>query len=125
MERTPVVAPTVPGSQPLRGRSVELGAVLEVLRTVRCGRPALVVLRGEPGIGKTALVRAIVEQAGRLGFHTADTAAHEDDRLAPLSSLGPALRLGTEPLIELADFMDLATLCEQPLWLVERLATLL
>jgi hypothetical protein len=120
-----MMAPSVPGSRPLRGRSVELGAALDVLRAARRGQPALMVLRGEPGIGKTALVRAIVELAGRLGFRTADTAAREDDRLAPLSSIGPALRLGAEPLIDSADFMDLATLREQPLWLVERLATLL
>jgi len=120
-----VLAPTAPGGRPLRGRSAELGAALAALRTVRRGRPAVVVVRGEPGIGKTALVRAIVEQAGRLGFHTADTAAHEDDRLAPLASIGPALRSGTTPLIDSADFMDLATLHEQPLWLAEQLATLL
>lgn len=124
MGRAPVMAPTTDG-RPLRGRSVEMGAVLEALRAVRGGRPALVVLRGEPGIGKSALVRAMVEQAGRFGFHTGDTAAHEDDRLAPLSSIGPALRLGPDPLIGSADFMDLAALFDQPLWLVERLATLL
>ena len=115
----------MPGSRPLRGRSVELGAILDALREVQRGRPALVVLRGEPGIGKTALVRAIVEQAARLGFRTADTAAYEDDRLAPCSSIGPALRTGVAPLIDSADFMDLAALYEQPLWLAERLATLL
>ncbi|HEY4017333.1 MAG TPA: AAA family ATPase, partial [Pseudonocardiaceae bacterium] len=125
VERARAAAPTPPGSRPLRGRSAELGAALEALRTVRRGRPALVVLRGEPGIGKTALVRTIVEQAGRLGFHTADTAAHEDDRVTPLASIGPALRFGTTPLIDSADFMDLATLHQQPLWLAERLATLL
>ncbi|MBV9845033.1 MAG: AAA family ATPase [Kutzneria sp.] len=110
---------------PLRGRSAELGAALEALRAVRCGQPALVVLRGEPGIGKTALVRSIVEQAGRLGFRTAETAAHEEDRLAPLASIGPALRFGATPLIDSTEFMDLADLHEQPLWLAERLATLL
>lgn len=120
-----MVVPTAPGSRPLRGRNAELGAVLDVLEAVRRGRPALVVVRGEPGIGKTALVRAIVARAGRLGFHTAETAAHEDDRLAPLSSVGPALRFGASPLIGSADFMDLAALLDQPLWLVERLATLL
>ncbi|HEX4223896.1 MAG TPA: ATP-binding protein, partial [Pseudonocardiaceae bacterium] len=118
-------APAPPGSRPLRGRSAELGAVLEALRNAQRGGPALVVLRGEPGIGKTALVRTIVEQAGRLGFHTADTAAHEDDRVAPLASIGPALRFGTAPLIDSTDFMDLASLHEQPLWLAERLAMLL
>lgn len=112
------------GGRQLRGRSVELSTALEALRTVQCGRPALMVVRGEPGIGKTALVRAITAQARRLGFRTASTAAHEDDRLAPLASIGPALRFGTTPLIDSADFMDLATLHEQPLWLAEQLATL-
>ncbi|HEU5333559.1 MAG TPA: AAA family ATPase [Actinocrinis sp.] len=124
-EPTSVTAPAMPDSRPLRGRSVELGAVLDALRAVRNGRPALAVLRGEPGIGKTALLRAIVEQAGRLGFRTAHTAAYEDDRLAPMASLWPALRFGAAPLIDAADFMDLAALYEQPLWLAERLATLL
>jgi DNA-binding NarL/FixJ family response regulator len=110
---------------PLRGRSAELASVLEVLRAVRRGQSALIVLRGEPGIGKTALLRTIVEQARRLGFHTADAAAHEDDKLAPLASIGPALRFGTAPLIDSADFMDLAGLHDQPLWLAERIATLL
>ncbi|WP_326569371.1 AAA family ATPase [Amycolatopsis rhabdoformis] len=109
----------------LRGRSGELGLVLEALRTVERGRPAVVVLSGEPGIGKTALLRTVVEQAGRLGFRTAHSSAHADDRVTPLSSLGPALRFGVAPLIGSADFMDLAGLHEQPLWLAERLATLL
>lgn len=125
VEPTSVTARIVPGGRPLRGRSVELGAVLAALRIVRRGRPALVVLRGEPGIGKTALVRAVVAQAGRLGFRTAETAAHEDDRLAPLASIGPALRFGRAPLIDSGDFMDLAALHEQPLWLAERVAMLL
>ncbi len=91
---------------------------------VQRGAPAVVVLRGEPGIGKTALVRTIVEQAGRLGFHAAYSTAHEDDRLAPLTSIGPALRFGVAPLLSSTDFMNLATLHEQPLWLAERLAML-
>jgi DNA-binding CsgD family transcriptional regulator len=109
----------------LRGRSTELGVVVDMLRAVARGRPAVLVLRGEPGIGKTALLRAAVEQAGRFGFRTAYTAAHEDDRVTPLASLGPALRFGTTPLIDSADFMDLAALHDQPLWLAERLAMLL
>jgi hypothetical protein len=36
----------------LRGRSTELGTVADGLRTVHRGRPVVVLLSGEPGIGK-------------------------------------------------------------------------
>jgi DNA-binding CsgD family transcriptional regulator len=114
-----------PGSPPLRGRSEELRAVLRAVRSARDGQPSVVLVRGEPGIGKTAFVRTVAEQARRLGITAVYTAAHADDRVTPLASLGPALRFGTSPLIGSADFMDLAALLGQPLWLAERLATLL
>jgi hypothetical protein len=63
---------------PLRGRSAEIGAALDALRSARRGDAVVVTLRGEPGIGKTALVRTALEQAHRLGFTTAYTAAHEE-----------------------------------------------
>jgi DNA-binding NarL/FixJ family response regulator len=118
-------APAQPGARPLRGRSAELGTVLEAVRSARAGRPAVVLVRGEPGIGKTAFIRTVVERAGRLDVTAAYAAAHPHDRIAPLASLGPVLRFGVTPLIESADFMDLASLHRQPLWLAERLATLL
>lgn len=121
MNATPAKSET----RPLRGRSAELGTVVEAVRSAQAGRPVVVLVRGEPGIGKTAFLRAVVEDAGGLGVTTAYAAAHPNDRIAPLSSLGPALRSGVSPLIESADFMDLASLHEQPLWLAERLATLL
>ena len=57
---------SAPGTHGLRGRSAELGRVLDALRSVQHGRPSMVLVRGEPGIGKTALVDAALEQAGRL-----------------------------------------------------------
>lgn len=117
-------APARSGARPLRGRSAELDAVLRAVRSTAEGRPSILLVRGEPGIGKTAFVRTVIERAGRLGFAAAYAAAHADDRVAPLASLGPALRFGVAPLIGSADFMDLASLHEQPLWLAERLATL-
>jgi DNA-binding NarL/FixJ family response regulator len=109
----------------LRGRAAELDVVLHALRTTRQGRATLIVVRGEPGIGKTAVVDAALEQAARNGFATGVATAHEDDRIAPLASLGPALRSGADPLVSSTDFLDLAPLNDQPLWLAERLGTLL
>jgi AAA ATPase domain len=47
----------------LRGRDSELEALDGVLRTVRDGRSAVLVLRGDAGIGKTAVLDYLVEQA--------------------------------------------------------------
>ncbi|WP_433274497.1 ATP-binding protein [Pseudonocardia xinjiangensis] len=112
-------------AQPLRGRDAELGTVLAALRHAQSGRSALVVVRGEPGIGKSALLDASADQATALGFTAAVAAAHETDELSPLASLGPALRCGPAPVLDSQEFLDLAPLTAQPLWLVEHLAVLL
>ena len=111
--------------EPLRGRSGELGQLLEAMRAAQGGKASLSVVTGEPGIGKSALVRAAVEQAERHGLLVAQAAAHQTDELSPLASLAPALRAGRDPLISTDHFLELAALNGQPLWLAERLADLI
>lgn len=110
--------------QPLRGRSEELGRLLDALRAAEAGTASLAVVSGEPGLGKSALLAAAVEQAERHDFLVARATAQQTDDISPLSSLAPALRAGREPLIDTEHFMELATLNTQPLWLAERLADL-
>ncbi|QNE17999.1 AAA family ATPase [Kribbella qitaiheensis] len=110
---------------PLRGRSAELGRLLDALRAAQDGKASLAVVTGEPGIGKSALLRAAVEQAERQGFLVATAAAHQTDDISPLASLAPALRVGPEPLVSTEHFLELAALNGQPLWLAERLADLI
>ncbi|MEV0798739.1 AAA family ATPase [Kribbella sp. NPDC050281] len=110
---------------PLRGRSAELRRLLDALRAAADGQSSLAVVTGEPGIGKSALLAAAVEQAERHGFLVACASAQQTDNISPLSSLAPALRAGKEPLVDTAQFMELATLNTQPLWLAERLADLI
>lgn len=110
---------------PLRGRSAELGRLLEALRAAAEGQSSLAVVTGEPGIGKSALLAAAVEQGERHGFLIASASAQQTDNISPLSSLAPALRAGKMPLVDTAQFMELATLNTQPLWLAERLADLI
>ncbi|TDW91727.1 AAA family ATPase [Kribbella sp. VKM Ac-2566] len=110
---------------PLRGRSEELGKLLAALRAAGNGQASLAVVSGEPGIGKSALLAAAVEQAERQGFLVASAAAHQTDNISPLASLAPALRAGAEPLIDTDQFLELAALNTQPLWLAERLADLI
>ena len=47
---------------PLTGRDDELLTLLEVVRLGTSGSPQAVLVHGEAGVGKTALVRAVVEQ---------------------------------------------------------------
>ncbi len=108
----------------LRGRSGELGQLVEALRAAAGGTASLAVVTGEPGLGKSALLGVAVEQAGRQGFLVAQATAQQTDDISPLSSLAPALRAGREPLIDTEHFMELAALNTQPLWLAERLADL-
>ena len=47
----------------LLGRGPECAALDRLLGTVRAGQSAALVVRGEPGVGKTALLEYVVEQA--------------------------------------------------------------
>jgi Cdc6-like AAA superfamily ATPase len=54
----------VPGSWlGLVGRRSECDALLELVAGARAGRSQVLVLRGEPGIGKTALLDFLVDRA--------------------------------------------------------------
>ena len=53
---------------PLSGRDVELETLLEVVQLGTSGTPQAVIVQGEAGVGKTVLVRAVVEQARTDGI---------------------------------------------------------
>lgn len=110
----------------LRGRSDELGtALMAVRRAARTGSGAMIVLTGQPGIGKTALLRAVVEQASRSGSMVGVGHAEEIDQIAPGAPLLLALRSGPRPLVDGSAFAGLASLYDRQLWLVERISGLL
>ncbi|QEM44787.1 helix-turn-helix transcriptional regulator [Mycolicibacterium grossiae] len=110
----------------LRGRSEAMSRALGVLdRAARTGQGALLVIGGEPGIGKSAVLRAISEQAGRAGFLVGAGKAEQGDQIAPGAPLLVALRSGTRPLLPAEAFAGLAPLYETPLWLVDRISGLL
>jgi hypothetical protein len=52
----PAVAALSPGHAVLLGRELERGRIDRVLEMARQGRSAALVLQGEPGTGKTALL---------------------------------------------------------------------
>jgi DNA-binding CsgD family transcriptional regulator len=57
---------SAPGELMLRGRRDECAALDALLTGVRAGRSGVLVLRGEAGIGKTALLRYLTESASDL-----------------------------------------------------------
>ncbi len=110
----------------LRGRSDAMSQALGALRrAARTGQGALVVISGEPGIGKSAVLRAVVEQAARAGFVVGSGKAEQGDQIAPGAPLLMSLRSGPQPLVTGDDFASLAPLYDKPLWLVDRIGALL
>jgi DNA-binding CsgD family transcriptional regulator len=110
----------------LRGRSEAMSQALGALRrAARTGQGALVVISGEPGIGKSAVLRTVVEQAGRTGFIVGSGKAEHGDQIAPGAPLLVSLRSGRQPLLPGGAFASLAPLYDKPLWLVDRIGALL
>jgi DNA-binding CsgD family transcriptional regulator len=79
----------------LIGREAEIGRVERALETARGGGSDVLVLRGQPGIGKTALLRAAIERAE--GMTVLRTRGLEGEAQLPFAGLaelcGPVLAL--------------------------------
>ena len=72
-------------SQVLRGRAHELRTLGRLLDEVRGGQSAVIVIRGEPGVGKTALLRHAAEQASQ--FRVAHISGIESEMELPFAGL--------------------------------------
>lgn len=104
----------------LRGRAAELGVALTVLRrSADTGQGAVIVVSGEGGIGKTAVLHEVASQAGRLGYAVGIGRAEESDQIASMAPVLLALRSGRVPLLSQQAFAVLAPIQPQQLWLVD------
>ncbi len=74
----------------LIGRAGPLATAFQTLEHARAARGTTVLVSGEAGVGKSRLVRAMVERARELGFVTLQGACFEADRAHPY---GPVLDL--------------------------------
>jgi DNA-binding CsgD family transcriptional regulator len=68
-----------------RGRATERQVVDRILESARRGQSAVVVIQGEAGVGKTALLRYAARQAA--GFRTAQIAGVESEMELPFAAL--------------------------------------
>ncbi|WP_246019267.1 ATP-binding protein [Saccharothrix australiensis] len=75
----------------LVGRERELTRLLDRVDALAEGRGTALVVEGEPGIGKTALVKALCEVAAARGFRVCKAAGDELGRSLPLLPLLDAL----------------------------------
>ena len=75
----------------LVGRDTQLQTVQRALDDVRAGRSRVLVVVGEPGIGKTALLEAAAERAGGAGLLTLAGRAAEHEREVPFALAVAAL----------------------------------
>ncbi len=86
-----------PGERPAdrqaaRGRAAEQKVVGDLLRRARRGAGGVVLVDGEPGIGKSLLLRCAIDDAAELGFSLAAGAADELGWAIPFFALRVALR---------------------------------
>ncbi len=76
---------------PLVGRDDELGMVEQALSLLQSGRPGVVEITGEPGIGKTRLLDELTRTARRYGCAVARGGGGELERDIPYGAVTDAL----------------------------------
>jgi class 3 adenylate cyclase/tetratricopeptide (TPR) repeat protein len=82
-------APVAPSRAPVVGRDADLRALQEQLDRAESGSGGLVLVSGEPGVGKTRLVEELADHAATRGFAVGWGSCHED---AGAPTLWPWLR---------------------------------
>src|SRR5260370_42435729 len=78
----------VPG---IRGRAAEIAVLGDAVDRVVSGRPAVVLIEGEAGIGKTRLLAGVLEEARGRGMQAAAGRAEGLARRRPVGLVAGAL----------------------------------
>ena len=84
--------PIVPRGSALVGRDAEIAMLVRLVTEVTAGRGGAVLIEGEPGIGKSSLVREVLTEAGS-GCQVFSGAGDELSEALPLLPLLEALRV--------------------------------
>jgi DNA-binding SARP family transcriptional activator/tetratricopeptide (TPR) repeat protein len=89
---TAVAAPPPQREIPLIGRRREWEQLCSIWRRAASGRPSMVILTGEPGIGKSRLLEELLDFATREGISTARTACYPGERALAYTAAAGWLR---------------------------------
>jgi len=98
-EMTPFGQPST--RAPLFGRATEVGTLDQVLDAARKGRGSTIVVHGEPGIGKTALLDHMITNA--RDFQVLRTVGNEAERELPYAALQQLCAPGLSDLSQLPE----------------------
>src|SRR5271163_3501401 len=109
----------------VRGRDAELASIGVQLNCARSGTGAVVLVEGEPGMGKTRMLSETARMARRLAFRVGVGAAEPGAGVVELAPLMTALFDGTPPLLDRSGLRELHSLPEQRYWLLQDLQALL
>ena len=108
---------------PLRGRDQELATALAVVRRTRThGASGVVLISGNAGAGKTALLSEVCRQAAHMNIRVARSKCDEIEQASPGAPMVGLLRTGRNPLVAAPEFREISALTAQPLLLVDRIA---
>jgi DNA-binding CsgD family transcriptional regulator len=76
-----------PDASPMRGRAGEYDAVLSLLTSTRDGQGKILLVEGDPGMGKSLLLAAAAREAREWGFPLVTAVADELSQATPLAPL--------------------------------------
>ena len=106
------------GEEIMRGREAEQQIIRDLLRRAQRGLGSVVLVEGEPGIGKSLLLHEAIELAAGQGFSLAAGASDQFGQAIPFFALRTALR---EPFTKLtADDPD-RDLPDAPAWWISQI----
>ena len=103
-----------------------MASALSALRSsCQRGNSASVLISGPAGIGKTALLAEICEQATRMKIRVAWSKCDPTEQVWPGAPVIAALRAGRNPVTTAEQYEQIAALVSEPLLLADRIASLL
>jgi len=105
----------------LRGRDTETQALGRQLDTVAAGRGSVVLVKGLPGMGKSALLGAAEKLAAERGIRVLSGAGDAAAQVVPLGPLLEVLVPASDPLVDPGVLRALSGSPDQRFWLLREM----